>query len=443
MIRKFYRDKKEPGWQWDAKAQKYFSWGYDIRLKVGEQRGKRLRESGFSSRAEAETAVGLIRKGEKERKYGFIPEAAKPTLADLVAKRLPTIKHPQERTRVARAFYGCLRVREDGRKEYIGDGLLSFFPTGVKVDAITTAKIEEWVEKRLNKDKVEAQSIDRELNAIAATLNSAKIFYPVLAQWSPPSMPRPKYPRGRRERIIKDEERETLLKYLLRPKDPFERSYQAEARRRVGLKMQFSLLTGMRHGEMNKLKKQQIDWAGRTLKIIGTKIEMRVNPVRYLNLTPTMIAILREFADASETEYVFTRAGNETPKFYRILRQACEECGILYGRDVEGGLLQRDARHTVTTKLLHAGVDLSTIQTVTGHTDKTMVLYYGHGTPETKARAAAVLEAFAGASADKDTADHLSDEQLEQLAAAVEARRISVPQLYRIMRGEEQMPAES
>jgi integrase len=121
-----------------------------------------------------------------------------------------------------------------------------------------------------------------------------------------------------------------------------------------------------------------------------------------------MLSILCVFCDRSETEYVFTRGGNTGPKFYRILREACESCGITYGRNVEGGIVFHDTRHTATTRMLHARLDLATIQSVTGHTDKTMGIYYSHSSPETSARAAEVLEKYAGDGVtDAEPAKHL------------------------------------
>jgi integrase len=84
--------------------------------------------------------------------------------------------------------------------------------------------------------------------------------------------------------------------------------------------------------------------------------------------------------------------GGHRPKFYRILREACEACGIPYGRDISGGLVLHDARHSATTRMLQAGVDLDTVGSITGHSDRALILYYGHATRDSKRRAAEALE---------------------------------------------------
>lgn len=76
--------------------------------------------------------------------------------------------------------------------------------------------------------------------------------------------------------------------------------------------------------------------------------------------------ILREFYDASKTDLVFSRSGNITPKFYRILREACERAGVPYGRGTRDGLVLHDARHTATTHLLESNVSPKTRSGVDG-----------------------------------------------------------------------------
>ena len=78
------------------------------------------------------------------------------------------------------------------------------------------------------------------------------------------------------------------------------------------------------------------------------------------------------------------------------MRAACEACGVRYGRDVAGGFVTHDGRHTTVTRMLHAGTDLATIGSITGHKDKTLILHYGHATAESRDGAIDVLDDFAG-----------------------------------------------
>jgi integrase len=81
------------------------------------------------------------------------------------------------------------------------------------------------------------------------------------------------------------------------------------------------------------------------------------------------MAILREFYDASKTDLVFSRSGNISPKFYRILREACKHAGVPYGRKNPNGLVLHDARHTATTHLLESNVSPKTVQEWMGWSD--------------------------------------------------------------------------
>jgi integrase len=378
-IKKFYSRREKKHWMYDAKRGQFWSWGYDIWLADGgRKRGRRKRESGFMTEADAVAAVGQIRKDEKDRAHGFIPESDIPTVAELVERRVGSIRNPREKARSTRI---------------LGD-LLSVLPP-LKVPQLKTAHLQLFVEKRLA-GGIQPQSVNREMNSVVACLNAARTLFAALDQWVPPKAPRPKAPKGRRERVITHEEAERLLSYLLAPRREGERESDSRTRRAVGLIVRFALLTGLRHGEINRLRWDHLD-GERSLKVVGTKTEMVSNPTRYIApLTPTMLETLAERQRLSKSPFIFTRSGGTLPKFYRIIRQACEACGVTWGRDVEGGIVLHDARHTATTQLLQAGLDLATIQSITGHSDKTMVLYYSHATPASRERAAAALEAYAG-----------------------------------------------
>ena len=90
------------------------------------------------------------------------------------------------------------------------------------------------------------------------------------------------------------------------------------------------------------------------------------------------------------------RDGGEVTHYYNIMREACEAVGVTYGRNVVGGFVTHDARHTAVTRMLQAGRDLATIGSITGHADKTLILHYGHASTESRDQAMDVLEKFAG-----------------------------------------------
>src|SRR5687768_17486606 len=100
MIRKFYSNRNRPGWKYDARLKKYYSWGFDMWLADG----RRKRDTGFRSRVEVETAVARIRLLEKEIKYGFVLPVPAPTLREVCDKKLELTVNQKELVRATRVL---------------------------------------------------------------------------------------------------------------------------------------------------------------------------------------------------------------------------------------------------------------------------------------------------------------------------------------------------
>jgi integrase len=147
------------------------------------------------------------------------------------------------------------------------------------------------------------------------------------------------------------------------------------------------MLTAARHGEIVKLKWTDIDWERGKVLIFQNK----TGDYKEVPLTAPLAALLEE-RKPQQWRFVFTKGGNIYPKFYRVLREACEHLEIPYGRDLEDGLILHSARHTVTTHLVEAGLDFDTIGLITGHRAKELIAHYSHKHPGSVARAAAALE---------------------------------------------------
>jgi integrase len=105
------------------------------------------------------------------------------------------------------------------------------------------------------------------------------------------------------------------------------------------------------------------------LPLPETSIDEVIDP-----LGPTSMATLQEFYDPSKTDLVFSRSGNISPKFYRILRLAAS---VAYGRKNPNGLVLHDASHTVTTQLLESNVGPKTVQEWMGWSDKALFFIIG------------------------------------------------------------------
>lgn len=372
MIKKYFSNRNRPGWRWDARLKKYFSYGFDMRLASG----KRKRETGFLNRSDVEAAVSRIRQLEKEIKYGYVIPRESPTLEEACDKKLSLTPNRHEYVRVKRVL-----------------GVLCEVAKVKRVTDLKTEHIQRFVDLRWK--EVKPQSVDRELKCISAMLREAVNQFPALAEWTVPRMPRLKYSRRRRERVITSQEFVKVLTWLYTPQAG-ETARRTANRRNVGHVFQVCFLTGARKGELCRMRWSQVDWSAGVVQIVGTKTENRSEQTaRHLAIDKGLEAILRE-RSALGREFVFTRKGREVTDYYEILSEACKACGVVYGKGVAGGFVTHDARHTAVSRMLQAGVDLATIGSITGHKDATMILRYGHATTESQKRAMSVLENFAG-----------------------------------------------
>lgn len=375
-----------------SKKHKRYMWGFDAWISDGSGKKKRIRIYNCETKDEAEEVLGAIRRAEKEEKYGLAPRINRPTLQALIEKRLPMIAARSERTRARRVLFTWLslldsKVALDKRFYPAGD-----YRSPFKVDETKTAHVRIFIEKRQD-DGQSASSINRELTIIAATLNQAGEIFSELEQWKKPKMPKLKVTKSRRERLVSDDEYARLIAHLRRGEDPLEgdrpqdRRATQKARVRVAQIFEFAMLTAARHGEIVKLRWMDISWERGKVLIYQSKTDA----YKEIPLIPSLVALINE-RKPEKGIYVFTRGGNIYPKFYKILRRACEELNIPYGKNTPDGLILHTARHTVTTHLVESGLDFDTIGMITGHKSKELIAHYSHKHPGSVARAAAALE---------------------------------------------------
>jgi integrase len=345
------------------------------RLDARPTHGKRIRRF-FLRRLDAEAVAYKFKHDAIMKRFGLPIALDRPLLSDLVERFVYDIRSPREQTRAR-------RVLSDFRE---------VLTPGTWVDEVRKADGKRYVDKRI-RDGVKPQTVDRELNIIVAMFNKGDSYFSQLDQWRPPRMPRPKIIDGRRERTWSGHEIKAVLGELFAPKREEELIQSAIVRYQVGRKVQFSLLNGLRRSEMNLIPKTGINWDARQVRIKQGKTGKYkvIGP-----LGPTSMEILREFYDLSNTELVFSRSGNIAPKFYQLLREACQRAGVPYGRNTPDGLVLHDARHTATTHLLESNISLKTIQEWMGWSDKAFVLYYSHATKRSREQAGRSLERLAG-----------------------------------------------
>jgi integrase len=374
--KKYHVETPREGYPYDRKKGKYFSWGYDIWLG-----GQRIQERGFLTEEKAKQAVISLRESFKNDRLGIVNIKQTPRLIEAFQRKLDSMPEGQERTRAKRVF----------------TYFLSLLPPNIKLIELRTAHLKDYQDARLA-DGVKAATVRREMVPIKELLNNAGQYDETLENYRPPKKPRLTVPKTRRTATISTEKRREVLSWLLRPCDDDEFILNARSRRRVGLFLQFCLLTASRPGEVAVLKRSDVDWEYGIVKLLGTKTQNKQYSERRLRITPTMKSILREMWDVAPGEYLFTSGGKVTGNMYGHLKEACKAAGLKYGNKDLDGVIFYTARHTATTVMGLNNVDMKTAGSFTGHSDATMTMYYTHTNGSAVEIAGEILEKNMGSS---------------------------------------------
>jgi integrase len=343
----------------DPKTGKWYGYQIDVRD------GKKRRRDVFSSKKAAEEFIDAILKKRVYTRAGVQLESNRNiTVGQLFDARVDSITSRKQ------------REIESRTRDYFLQVVNPFTP----VTSLTVDHLREYVKKRSNDTTprgtiINPQTVDRELNIIAATLHNAGEYFDELANYIAPRIPRPKYRKGRRERVVTDDERNAILAELYKAKPAFARIFEIAS------------LTGIRHSEAMGLLKTDLNARARSLRVYRPKTDTvsTISP-----LTDRMLELLSN--NEFKGPYIFTSNGKTPGTFYRYLKAACEAAGVTYGRYVQGGVVLHDLRHSFITKLHQEGTDIATIQSFTGQADKTIVMRYSHAGPESRRRAMAIID---------------------------------------------------
>lgn len=220
---------------------------------------------------------------------------------------------------------------------------------GREIAGITAHDFERH--KNARRQAVSPASVNREISCMKHMFNKA-VQWGYLRENHLRSVAKFKEPPGRL-RYLNDEEIERLLRCC------------AEHIRPIVV---MALNTGMRRGEIFSLKWADVDMKNRTITLRHTKNnECRGIPINGI-LYDTLMCMEPGLWD----QYVFL---NKDGKPFRDIKTgfsaALRRAGI---RDFRF----HDLRHTFASRLVMAGVDIRTVQTLMGHKDIKMTMRYSH-----------------------------------------------------------------
>ena len=172
---------------------------------------------------------------------------------------------------------------------------------------------------------------------------------------------RPKRENNERVRFLSEEE-ETALRQEIRKKSP---QFEAE--------FDLALNTGMRQGEQNKLRWEDLDLIRGIITIPRSKHgERRFVPIN--SVARQGLDVLRKSADGSGY-VILGRDGQRKKDERRWFAPIVDAAGIHDFR-------WHDLRHTFASRLVMAGVDLRTVQELLGHRSWGTTLRYAHLAPD-------------------------------------------------------------
>lgn len=364
--------KSKSGWLWDRKREVFFTFQIDTQFN-----GERFIKRGFRSEESAKDYIENLKTQERLKEIGFSMPVKFPTAKEAFDKHLENLDSNAERIRAKRVY----------------EAFLDILPKNARIDDIRRDHFKKFSAAKL-KTGVKADTVRRDITPIVSALRAARDYFPALDKWIPPPSYRPPSDGIERDRIVEKDEREKVLKFLLTDRTAGERSKDFISRRRTGLVWYFTLLTGLRPGEIYALRKTEFSRSAKRLRAERLKTKRKgVRWTVFEPLTVSQIWVLTEAAELyPDSPFFFSTDGKPYNKVYSIFQNACKALGVPYGRKTLNGMIPYDARHTFVTTLETGGIDTSTTRGFSGHSKDTMLKRYAHSTFTSRARAMNVIE---------------------------------------------------
>jgi len=139
--------------------------------------------------------------------------------------------------------------------------------------------------------------------------------------------------------------------------------------------------TGMRKGEMLKLKWRDIDFQRNIIYLYETKNGEK----REVPMNDTVKTALMKISKNEDSPYIFcNKKGLPYTDVRKSFFTACSKSGIINFRF-------HDLRHTFASQAVMSGIDLNTVRELLGHKSLEMTLRYSHLSPDHKKRAVDLL----------------------------------------------------
>lgn len=325
---------------------------FSVNLMVDGVRIHRVvgRESEGVTREQAERAVEGLRTKARESRLD-LPAGRKVhrTFVQAAEDYLAEIEHHPRHGR------NLQRKRRHLR------GHLESFLNNHRLDKLTDFTIASYVKKR-REDGAATATINRELSTLNHLLSRAVEWKWIRAEH------KPKITKGAEARkkivVLTTTEQQALLQSAVRDQDPLTWIFTAIA-----------MGTGMRHSEILRVQWGDIDFANRRIYVGKAKAGQREQPI-----PPSLAALLQtEHMQLGKPDgWVFPTSRSDSKHEHRQQMSEQFRRAVVRAKLDPTKVTPHVMRHTAITRLIKEGVDLPTVQRISGHKTLAMVLRYTH-----------------------------------------------------------------
>lgn len=268
----------------------------------------------------------------------------------------------------------------------------------LKLAEITPGVIETWRTRKLQED-FDPNTINRQLSDLKACLHRARDIWDVaisdkLDRVKPCKIdrsPKVRYLTAAEETRLRqaldkreDDLRSGRLVYTV-PTDLTGHTFADHLKPAILL----SLHTGLRRGELLKLKWEDVHFDRASLTVVGTT--SKTGKTRHVPLNAEALSTLKAWKEQPGLKSQFVFTGKTDDKGAHPMQDIGKSWEHLLKRARITGFRWHDLRHTFASKLVMAGENLNTVRELLGHADYKMTLRYAHLAPEHKAAAVAKL----------------------------------------------------
>jgi integrase len=259
---------------------------------------------------------------------------------------------------------------------------------------ITIERLESWKTRRLNAGR-KAITVLRDLFTLSSVLSRATKLG-LLPENPIRRVDKPRFDRRPNVRFLDDGE-EFRLREALKARDAKMRMARESAnvwrRERsrellpplphygdhVTPAVLLSINTGLRRGELLKLRWKSIDFAHRRLTVEGP--DSKTRQTRHVPLNDEAMRVLEYWREQS----------GEGPRVFEISTGFKTAWGHILKRANIVGFRWHDLRHHFASRLVQHGVPLNTVRDLLGHSSIAMSLRYAHLAPDQRREAVAML----------------------------------------------------